>query len=65
MFAQVVKKLGRFVVEDEVSERTTHLVAGEPKRTINMLRAISRGCWVVKFEWVSFTIERVYLKYVQ
>ncbi|KAJ8980809.1 hypothetical protein NQ317_016176 [Molorchus minor] len=53
----IVKKLGGFVIEDEVSERTTHLVAGEPKRTINMLRAIARGCWIVKQEWLFKSLE--------
>lgn len=53
VFMQIVKKLGSFVVEDEVTSNTTHLVAGEPRRTINLLRAIGRGCWIVRHEWVS------------
>lgn len=53
VFMQIVKKLGEFVVENEVTANTTHLVAGEPRRTINLLRAIGRGCWIVKHEWVS------------
>ncbi|XP_072400084.1 uncharacterized protein MCPH1 [Diabrotica undecimpunctata] len=57
VFMQIVKKLGRFDVEDEVSSKTTHLVAGEPKRTINMLRAITRGCWVLKKEWLFKSLE--------
>lgn len=52
-FSQIVKKLGGFVVEDEVTNKTTHLVAGEPKRTINMLKAMALGCWILKHEWVS------------
>lgn len=52
LFQQIVKKLGGFFVEDEVSNDTTHLVAGESKRTINLLRALSRGCWILKHEWV-------------
>uniref|UniRef100_A0A6P7HD50 Claspin n=1 Tax=Diabrotica virgifera virgifera TaxID=50390 RepID=A0A6P7HD50_DIAVI len=55
-FMQIVKKLGGFQVEDEVTSKTTHLVVGEPKRTINMLRALTRGCWVLKKEWVSVNI---------
>lgn len=53
IFEQIVKKLGGFFVEDEVSSDTSHLVAGEPKRTINLLRALARGCWILKHEWVS------------
>ncbi|CAG9864508.1 unnamed protein product [Phyllotreta striolata] len=57
LFEQVVRKLGRFAVEDEVSSRTTHLVVGEPKRTINMLRAITMGCWVLRKEWLLRSLE--------
>lgn len=55
IFNQIVRKLGKFVIEDEVSNKTTHLVAGEPKRTINMLRAIATGCWILKHQWVSIS----------
>lgn len=54
VFQQIVKKLGVFFVEDEVTDKTTHLVAAESRRTINLLRAIARGCWVLKSEWVNF-----------
>ncbi|VEN40366.1 unnamed protein product [Callosobruchus maculatus] len=57
VFNQIVKKLGKFNIEDEVSSSTTHLVAGEPKRTINMLRAIARGCWILKYEWLLKSLE--------
>ncbi|XP_045462072.1 microcephalin [Harmonia axyridis] len=58
MFSQIVKKLGKFEVEDEVSERTTHLVVGEAKRTVNMLRGLSRGCWILKQEWLLASLEK-------
>lgn len=54
VFQQIVKKLGGFIIEDDVTERTTHLVAGAASRTINMLRAIARGCWIVRQEWVNY-----------
>lgn len=54
VFQQIVKKLGGFFLEDEVTCNTSHLVAGEPKRTINMLRAVARGCWILRHEWVRF-----------
>ncbi|XP_018330531.1 microcephalin isoform X2 [Agrilus planipennis] len=56
-FMQIVKKLGTFYTEDEVSEKTTHLVAGEPRRTINILRALARGCWILKIEWLYKSLE--------
>ena len=52
-FENTVASLGRFFVEDKVTGKTSHLVAGEPKRTINMLKGIARGCWILKHEWVS------------
>ncbi|GLV42602.1 Microcephalin [Carabus blaptoides fortunei] len=57
VFQQIVKKLGGFVIEDEVTERTTHLVAGAASRTINMLRAIARGCWIIRQEWLFKSLE--------
>ncbi|KAF2898014.1 hypothetical protein ILUMI_08155 [Ignelater luminosus] len=56
-FTQIVKKLGYFLVEDEVTPKTTHLVVGESKRTINLLRAIARGCWIVTKEWLFRSLE--------
>ncbi|KAG5868205.1 hypothetical protein JTB14_024637 [Gonioctena quinquepunctata] len=55
--SQIVRKLGGFCIEDEVSRKTTHLVAGEPKRTINMLRAIAIGCWIVEREWLYRSLD--------
>lgn len=53
VFEQIVKKLGGFIVDDEVNNRTTHLVAGQCSRTINLLKALVRGCWILKQEWVN------------
>ncbi|XP_076264727.1 microcephalin isoform X1 [Rhynchophorus ferrugineus] len=58
LFTDAVQALGRFRVENAVSSSTTHLVAGESKRTVNMLKAISRGCWVVNFDWVLKSVEK-------
>lgn len=57
VFTQIVKKIGGFEVENEVSEKTTHLVAGEPKRTINMLKALAMGCWILKKKWLFCSLE--------
>ncbi|XP_074035088.1 microcephalin [Leptinotarsa decemlineata] len=57
VFSQIVKKLGGFIIEDEVTKKTTHLVAGEAKRTINMLRAITTGCWIVNQKWLFQSLE--------
>ena len=50
----VVKSIGGFTIQENVSDMTTHLVSGDPRRTINLLLAIARGCWVVHKEWVGF-----------
>lgn len=50
---QVVNKLKGFSLAPEVCETTTHVLAGRPLRTLNMLLGIARGCWVLAYEWVS------------
>uniref|UniRef100_A0A8D8M696 Microcephalin n=1 Tax=Cacopsylla melanoneura TaxID=428564 RepID=A0A8D8M696_9HEMI len=47
-----ITELGHFIVEPKVTSRTTHVVVEGPKRTLNLLKGIARGCWVVKAEWV-------------
>ncbi|XP_063047122.1 microcephalin isoform X1 [Engraulis encrasicolus] len=54
---QVVKSLGGFSVVDAVCETTTHVVAGSPRRTLNILLGIARGCWVVSYEWILWCLE--------
>lgn len=49
---QVVKVLGGFSIVDRVCERTTHVVSGSHRRTLNILLGIARGCWILSFEWV-------------
>lgn len=50
---QVVNCLGGFTVVDSVCESTTHVVSGSPRRTLNILFGIARGCWILSFEWVG------------
>jgi microcephalin len=50
---QVVNELKDFAFAPEVCETTTHVLAGEPLRTLNVLLGIARGCWVLSYEWVS------------
>lgn len=51
--AAVIKQLGGWILEPTVSKKTTHVVCGDSKRTINLLRGIANGCWIVHQEWVS------------
>ncbi|RMC17441.1 hypothetical protein DUI87_06023 [Hirundo rustica rustica] len=51
---QVVNKLGGFLFSNEVCETTSHVVTGSPRRTLNVLLGIARGCWIVSYEWMDF-----------
>ncbi|KAK3921341.1 Microcephalin [Frankliniella fusca] len=51
--AAVIKQLGGWILEPTVSPKTTHVVCGDSKRTINLLRGIAHGCWILHQEWAS------------
>ncbi|XP_055538258.1 uncharacterized protein LOC129725890 [Wyeomyia smithii] len=50
---EAVAKLGDFQVHSDVDDRTTHLVTLGPRRTINILRALARGLWIVTYDWIE------------
>ncbi|XP_011882167.1 PREDICTED: uncharacterized protein LOC105569919 isoform X2 [Vollenhovia emeryi] len=52
----IVKSLGAAETELNVSRRTTHVVS-TGVRTVNLLRGIIRGCWLVTLEWVLKSLE--------
>ncbi|KAM8809950.1 microcephalin [Eudromia elegans] len=54
---QVVNKLGNFLFSDTVCDTTSHVVAGSPRRTLNVMLGIARGCWIVSYEWVLWSLE--------
>ncbi|KAH0561215.1 putative uncharacterized protein DDB_G0282133 isoform X1 [Cotesia glomerata] len=51
-----LKKIGGAKLESTVTKKTTHVVT-TGVRTINLLRGIIRGCWLISFEWVKKSIE--------
>ncbi|CAN7941465.1 unnamed protein product, partial [Ixodes hexagonus] len=54
----IVLALGLFQVEADVTERTTHLVVGAGGvRTLKLLFAMARGCWVLSTNWVYRSLE--------
>ncbi|KAK7930781.1 hypothetical protein WMY93_007176 [Mugilogobius chulae] len=55
---QVVKALGGFTLVDEVCASTTHVVSGGHRRTLNILLGIARGCWILSFEWILWSLEK-------
>lgn len=60
----VVKKLKGFTITDHVNDSTTHVVCGGPRRTLNILHAITRGCWVLRKEWVCTQSIELILKLI-
>lgn len=49
----IARKLGNCVIEDSVTIRTTHLLIGRPRRTLNLLLGLVQGCWILTLEWVN------------
>lgn len=43
-------------ISESVVRETTHVVMGTPKRTINLLKAIIHGAYVLSLEWVYFPL---------
>lgn len=39
-------------LEEKVTARTTHVINSGPKRTLNMLKGMVRGCWLVDQKWM-------------
>ncbi|KAK3929107.1 Microcephalin [Frankliniella fusca] len=39
-------------LENKVTSRTTHVINSGPKRTLNMLKGMVRGCWLVDQKWM-------------
>lgn len=46
----------RYVLGSEITKDTTHVLVGTPRRTINLLKAIIWGCWIVNLDWVTQSI---------
>lgn len=51
----VVKKLGGFVITNNVNETTSHVICGEPRRTLNLLQCLARGIWLLSKDWVRIS----------
>uniref|UniRef100_A0A0A9Z9T4 Microcephalin n=1 Tax=Lygus hesperus TaxID=30085 RepID=A0A0A9Z9T4_LYGHE len=52
----IIAKLGMFEVDTTVTKRTTHLLTtAPPRRTVNLLKAIARGCWILDLEWLFYS----------
>jgi len=54
---QLVKMFGTFSFSTTVTPNTSHVVSGEGKRTLNLLKGLLQGCWIVTKEWVLSSLE--------
>ena len=54
----VVEQLGGYKVQREVDTDTTHVVSAGKRRTVNVLKAILSGCWLLSVEWVLKSLEK-------
>ena len=43
----LARRFGLLAYSEMVNSETTHLVCGQTKRTINLLKALLRGCWIL------------------
>ncbi|XP_037946500.1 uncharacterized protein LOC119678629 [Teleopsis dalmanni] len=50
---EAIKKLGCFQLEKRVTNETTHIITTDPKRTLNLLRGLVRGLWILKYDWIN------------
>ncbi|XP_071446599.1 uncharacterized protein MCPH1 isoform X2 [Hetaerina americana] len=58
LLTSIVEKIGGFQVEKAVSSSCRHVVCSyPPKRTVNMLRGIARGCWILSKEWILKSLD--------
>lgn len=54
---QAIHKLGKFEVERKVSANTTHLITLDARRTVNILRGIARGVWILDYSWITQSVK--------
>ncbi|XP_022222732.2 uncharacterized protein LOC111074311 [Drosophila obscura] len=49
---KAIRRLRGMRLDPTVTNRTTHLVSLEPRRTLNLLRGLMRGVWIVDYDWI-------------
>lgn len=43
--------------DQKVTDQTTHIISTE-KTNIKVLKGISMGCWTLRIEWISKSLEK-------
>lgn len=57
LVGELVKKFGKYSFSDSVNANTSHVISGEGRRTLNLLKGLLQGCWLVTKEWVLASLE--------
>lgn len=47
-----MEKLGNATWEDKITDKTTHLVTADGQRTMNLIRGIMKGLFIMKYDWL-------------
>lgn len=57
LLLQAISELGGFQMDKVVTKQTTHLLTSSNRRTINIMRGIIRGVWILRFEWLTDSLK--------
>ena len=50
-------RFGVLGYRDHINQETTHLVCGQTKRTVNLLKGLLRGCWILSRDWLVQSLQ--------
>ncbi|XP_064626237.1 uncharacterized protein LOC135486956 [Lineus longissimus] len=53
----IIENLGGFRLTEKVDRTTTHVICGKNRRTLNILHAITSGCWILSPEWAYKSLD--------
>ena len=54
---EAIDRIKGFKLADAVDDTTTHVVCGDARRTINVMRGVVRGVQLVTFQWVVESVK--------
>ncbi|KAK4002058.1 microcephalin [Daphnia magna] len=50
---KAIEQMKRFKLIDTVDDTTTHVICGDSRRTLNVMRGVVRGAKIVTFNWIT------------
>ena len=57
LLRQLISKFGKFKLAKNVTRVTSHIISGDGRRTINKLKGIMVGCWILSTDWLLASLE--------